>query len=97
MCSLYYSEYPFLNPQTTLFCKEIDIENKINVNVPKRPNHDSAVDSLNYDATEFVPKKGTPSSVQVEATFIDGNLQPTKRLKTEEIQSEIVIDEDEFL
>jgi hypothetical protein len=33
----------------------------------------------------------------VNATFIDNNLQPTKRIKTEEIESEIVIDDDEFL
>jgi hypothetical protein len=36
--------------------------------------------------------------VQIDATFINTNLQPTKRLKTQnEIQSEIVINDDEFL
>jgi hypothetical protein len=53
---------------------------------------------LNYNATNFVPcGSSDKSKIQVEATFIDANLQPTKRSKIEEIQSEIVIDEDEFL
>jgi hypothetical protein len=39
-----------------------------------------------------------PNRIQVDATFIDANLQPTKRLKTQdEIESVIVINDDEFL
>lgn len=97
------SERPFLNPQTVQFCKEIDIENKINVGCRERII-DEPTTTFNCNTTGFVPGTGSnnvqinPSRVQVDATFIDTNLQPTKRFKTEdEIQSEIVIDDEEFL
>lgn len=71
------------------FCNEIDIENKINVNCRQGPAPDTV--SVN---SEFV---STDTDIQVDATFINPNLQPIKRLRTEAIASEIVIDEDEFL
>lgn len=60
-------EYPFLNPQTVQFCKEIDIVNKIN------PNGKQAGEASTHES-------------QSE--------QANKRAK---IESEIVIDVDEFL
>lgn len=90
------AERPFLNPQTAQFCKEIDIDNKINANCRQRVEEHQQQPLLNYNATEFVPGTGS-NAIQVNATFIDNNLQPTKRIKTEEIESEIVIDDDEFL
>lgn len=86
-----------MNPQTVQFCNEIDIENKINVNCRQKlteeelqpPTH------VNANATELIPREFKPQ--QVEATLLDENLQPTKRVKVEQISSEIVIDDDEFL
>lgn len=66
------------------------MSNKINVNCPEGP-----IDRTSYDAP-VSQTVVTETSIQVEATFIDSNLQPTKRLRTEELSSEIVID-DEFL
>lgn len=91
-------EFPFLNPQTVQFCNEIDVENKINVNCRQRLTEEELSNSyvnLNANATEYIPRESRVQ--QVEATFVDENLQPTKRIKTDEISSEIVIDEDEFL
>lgn len=79
------------------FCKEIDIDNKINANCRQKVETHQQPTPLNHNAREFEPGTGS-NAVQVNATFIDSNLQPTKRVKTEEIiESEIVIDEDEFL
>lgn len=65
--------------------------NKINANCREGPTSITPYDTpvSNVGVTE--------TSIQVNATFIDSNLQPTKRIKTEEISSEIVIDDDEFL
>ena len=52
-------------------------------------------DNFNANATEFIPREFKPKDV--EATFIDENLQPTKRVKTDAVSSEILIDDDEFL
>ncbi|KAL7319574.1 lariat debranching enzyme, variant 2 [Mucor circinelloides] len=91
------NQRPFLNPQTVQFCKEIDIDNKINANCRQKVETHQQPTPLNHNAREFEPGTGS-NAVQVNATFIDSNLQPTKRVKTEEIiESEIVIDEDEFL
>ncbi|KAG2205992.1 hypothetical protein INT47_005310, partial [Mucor saturninus] len=84
------NQSPFLNPQTVTFCEEIDMPNKINVNCPEGPSNITPYDAPINDVVV------TENSIQVEATFIDSNLQPTKRLRTEEISSEILID-DEFL
>lgn len=78
------------------FCKEIDIDNKINPSCRQKAEEQQQPAPLNHNASEFVPGTGS-NAIQVSATFINSDLQPTKRMKTEEIESEIVIDEDEFL
>jgi hypothetical protein len=71
-------EHAFLNPQTTLFCNSIDIENKINV--PEQ---------------HFSQGNTSLKSIPVQSS--SSNEPEAKRIKTQEpIQSEIVIDEDEF-
>ncbi|KAG1444840.1 hypothetical protein G6F55_012184 [Rhizopus delemar] len=71
-------EHAFLNPQTTLFCNSIGIENKINV--PEQ---------------HFSQANTSLKSIPVQSS--SSNEPETKRIKTQEpIQSEIVIDEDEF-
>ncbi|KAI8353277.1 lariat debranching enzyme, C-terminal domain-containing protein [Choanephora cucurbitarum] len=56
------NKYPFLNPQTVQFCKEIEIDNKINCE----------------------PAMSSQATVD----------SPTKRIKTEQVHSEILIDDD---
>lgn len=86
-----------MNPQTVQFCNEIDIENKINANCRQKLTEEELQPSTNFNAnaTEFIPRDFKPQ--QVEATLLDENLQPSKRIKVEQLSSEIVIDDDEFL
>lgn len=95
--SIIQNQHPFLNPQTVQFCNEIDIENKINVNCRQKLTEKELQPSThdNANTTELIPREF--KSQQVEATLLDDNLQPTKRVKVEQISSEIVIDDDEFL
>ncbi|KAI8637763.1 lariat debranching enzyme, C-terminal domain-containing protein [Parasitella parasitica] len=87
---------PFLNPQTVQFCREIDIDNKINTNCRQRVEQHPQL-PVNSAANDFIPSTGSNGGILLDATFVDSNLQPTKRIRTEEIESEIVIDDDEFL
>lgn len=97
MTCIYILEYPFLNPQTVGFCNEIDIKNKINANCRQGSTQDSNIAAPYVNNSNVSNIVVTESSIQVDATFIDLNLQPAKRLRAEEISSEIVIDDDEFL
>ncbi|KAI9483465.1 MAG: lariat debranching enzyme, C-terminal domain-containing protein [Benjaminiella poitrasii] len=74
-------QFPYLNPQTVQFCQEIDIENKVNVNCPQKPNSEQSTIASGADMNDNVTNDN----------------QPSKRVKIgEDSHSEIVID-DEFL